>query len=247
MRVLGKWLIAAASVGLCVAAGSLTFAAPSIASEGKAPRTARVSPATNQSGAAGLDLVVLIDQTLSQRVDVQLKEIGDFLQTVPAETRVAVAYADYGGIRYAQDFTTDHVKAAKAIHIPSSFPGAANGLYDSVSDLIKKWPASQNRKVVLLISDGIDVTDGSADVNPDENPVFQHALHQAEQSGVTVDSIYASGSGRGVDNRFLVLNGQGCLLQLASKTGGLAFFQGLDTPISFAPYLKDIAKSLSAR
>jgi hypothetical protein len=233
MRIFGKLLLGIASVGLCLAAIPAARSA------------ARPSPV--QNGRAGLDLIVLVDESLSQRVDVQLKEIGDFLQTLPADARVAVAYANYGGVRYTQEFTTDHENAAKAFHMPSAFPGTANGLYDSLTDLIKKWPATQNRRVILLISDGIDVTDGRLDANPDTNTVLQRAIHQAEQSGVTVDSIFASGSGRDVEDRQLVLNGQGCLLQLASKTGGNAFFEGMETPLSFRPFLKDIAKSLGPR
>jgi hypothetical protein len=253
MRILRKVLLGVASAGLCLAAMPAAQSAPlpgsasiAIARPDENGRRALASVPV-QNGQAGLDLVVLIDESLSQRVDVQLKEIGDFLQTLPAGARVAVAYASYGGVRYTQDFTTDHEKAARAFHMPSAFPGTANGLYDSVTDLIKKWPTTQNRRVILLISDGIDVTDGRVDSNPDMNTVLQRAIHQAEQSGVTVDSIFAAGSGRTDEDRLLVLNGQGCLSQLAAKTGGNAFFEGTETPLSFRPFLRDIAKTLSPR
>jgi hypothetical protein len=249
MRVFGKLLMGVATVGLCVATGSITFAAstPVSASPVIAHFDGRktLSPANTQNGPAGLDLIVLVDDSLSQRVAVQFKEIGDFIQALPPSVRVGVAYANYGGVTYAQELTTDHEKAAKAFHMPSAFPGTANGLYDSVTDLIKKWPDTQNRRVILLISDGIDVTDGEVDSSPATNTVFQRAIHQAEHSGVTVDSIYASGSGRSVENKLLVLNGQGCLSEFARKTGGNAYFEGTETPVSFRPFLKEIASSLS--
>lgn len=249
MRVLGKLLMGVATVGLCVATGSISFAASTPVSTSPVIEhfdgRKAVSPATTQSGAAGLDLIVLVDDSLSERVAVQFKEIGDFIEALPPSVRVGVAYANYGSVTYAQDLTTDHEKAASAFHMPSAFPGTANGLYDSVTDLIKKWPDTQNRRVILLISDGIDVTDGEVDSNPALNSVFQRAVHQAEHSGVTVDSIYAAGSGRTVENKLLVLNGQGCLSELAQKTSGNAYFEGTQTPVSFRPFLKEIAKTLN--
>jgi VWFA-related protein len=192
----------------------------------------------------GLDLAVLIDDSVSQSATVQLKDIGDFLRTLSPEARVAVAYADYGSVKFEQDFTTDHEKAAKAIRIPNAFRGSANGVYDSFSELIKKWPASQNRKIVIFVSDGIDVTNGVEDTIPGQSMVLQRAIDAAERADVVVYSIFASGSGRAVQNQFLVNNGQGSLARLASETGGDAFFQGTLTPISFKPFLEDIGKLL---
>ncbi len=253
MRVLDKLVMGIATVGMCLALVPFMAAAPASASSNAAVlhHDGNVwnagSSAAVQGGQTGLDLVVLIDDSLSQRVDIQLKEIGTFLQTLPPDARVAVAYANYGGVNYAQEFTTDHEKAAKSIHIPSAFPGTANGLYDSVTTLIKKWPVTQNRRMVLLISDGIDTTGGLSDTEPNTNAVLQRAIHQAEQSAVVVDSIYASGSGGTSEDRLLVLNGQGCLSQLAAKTGGNAFFEGMETPLTFKPFLQDIAKSLGVK
>jgi hypothetical protein len=229
MRVMNKLLVAVASVGLCAAPAYFASAAP---------------PAAAARPQGGLDLVVLIDNTLGQRVDFQLREVGDFLQTLPEGTRIEVAYADYGGIQYAQDFTTDREKAAKAIHIPSGFQNSTNGLYDSLTSLVKKWPETGNRRMVLLISDGIDTTDGVYDSEPNLNSVFKRALNQTEKSGVMVDTIYASGAGRDLRQGLLVLNGQGCLSKLAADTGGRAFFEGTETPVSFKPFLNTIARSL---
>jgi len=195
-------------------------------------------------GKAGLDLAVLIDDSVSQKASVQLKDIGEFLRTLSPDARVAVAYANFGAARYEQEFTTDHEKAAKRIRIPNASPGSANGLYDAFAELIKKWPASQNRKVVILVSDGIDVTNGVEDSEPGQSMVLQRAIDSAERAGVVVYSIFASGSGRAVQNQFLVNNGQGALARLASETGGDAFFQGFQTPLSFQPYLEDVRKLL---
>ncbi len=73
-------------------------------------------------GKAGLDLAVLIDDSVSPSASVQLKDIGEFLRTLTPEARVAVAYANYGSVKFEQEFTTDHEKAAKGIRIPNAFP-----------------------------------------------------------------------------------------------------------------------------
>jgi hypothetical protein len=232
MRAVSKLMMAAGVVALCAAPACFLSAAPA---------TKKVPVAKPQGG---LDIAVVIDNTLTQNVDVQLKQIGDFLQTMPQGTKVAVIYADYGGLQYAQDFTTDLGAAAKSIHIPAGFPDSTNGLYDSLSSLIQKWPADSNRHVMLLVANGIDTDNGVANTEPYLNQEFQHAKSLAEKDGVTVEAIYSSGAGLALQNRTLILNGQGCLSQLASATGGKAYFEGMNTPVSFTPYLKDIARQL---
>lgn len=271
MRVFGRLFMAAALAGLCTAAApaqqSGSAASQNVAvtvtvnpagkdhtppavpqnavvvrEDGKVSKVVSWTPA--QGNQAGVDFVVLVDDSLSKDVSVQLNEIGNWLRELPAGTRVAVAYASYGSAYFTQDFTADHERAAKAFHIPNEFPGISNGVYDSLSDLIRKWPQTQNRREVLLISDGIDTTDGVRETLPSLNPVLQHTMDQAERSGVTVYTIYAAGSGRGLHNQLLVTNGQGCLAQLAAETGGEAFSMALATPLSFKPFLQKIEDSL---
>jgi len=211
--------------------------------DGKVAKILSWEPASG--GKVGLDLVLLIDDSVSQKATVQLREIGDYLRTLAPDARVAVAYASYGSVKFEQEFTTDHEKASKAIRIPNAFPGTANGVYDSFGELIKKWPESKNRRVVIFVSDGIDVTNGVDDSLPGQSMVLQRAIDAAERAGLVVYTIFASGSGRAVQNSFLVNNGQGSLARMASETGGDAFFQGTLTPVSFKPFLEDIAKLVS--
>jgi VWFA-related protein len=208
--------------------------------DGKAAKILSWEPVSG--GKAGLDVAVLIDDSVTQKASVQLKDIGDFLRKLSPDARVAVVYANYGAAKFEQEFTTDHEKAAKAIRIPDALPGSANGVYDSFSALIKKWPESQNRKVVIFVSDGIDVSNGVDDSLPGQSMVLQRAIDAAERASVVVYAIFASGSGRAVQNQFLVNNGQGSLARLASETGGDAFFSGFQTPVSFKPFLEDIGK-----
>jgi VWFA-related protein len=268
MRVIRSLFIYAAAVGLCASAafaqragegipvtvtvtatgkdqsqpGAVPANAVIAKQDGKVSKIVSWEPASG--GKAGLDVAVLIDDSVSQRASLRLRDIGDFLHTLSPDARVEVAYANYGGVKFEQEFTTDHEKAAKGIRIPNAFPGTANGVYDSFAELIKKWPESRNRKVVIFVSSGIDVTNGVEDTIPGQSMVLQRAIDAAERAGVVVYSIYASGSGRAVQNPFLVNNGQGSLARMASETGGDAFFQGTQTAISFKPFLEDIGKLL---
>ena len=210
--------------------------------DGKVAKIVSWEPANG--GKAGLDLAILIDDSVAQRATNQLREIGDFLRGLSPDARVAVVYTSYGSVKFEKEFSTDHEGAAKAIRIPSAFPGTANGVYDSFGELVKKWPASQNRKVIIFVSDGIDVTNGVDDSLPGQSMVLQRAIDAAERAGVVVYTVFANGAGRAVQNQFLVNNGQGSLARLASETGGDAFFQGTQTPISFKPFLEDIGKLL---
>ena len=55
-----------------------------------------------------------------------------------------------------------------------------------------------------------------------------------------IHTLYARGGGREGRNLFRVNYGQSNLAQMADGTGGEAFFQGLETPISFTPYLEQL-------
>src|SRR5580693_8567281 len=163
MRVIRKFLIFVAAVGLSTSAvlahgapqanaGSVTVtvtatgkdqsAPPAVPAnsvvvkqDGKAAKIISWEPVNG--GKTGLDLAVLIDDSVSQKASVQLKDIGEFLRTLSLDARVEVAYANYGAAKIEQEFTTDHEKAAKGIRIPNALPGSANGVYDSFGELIK--------------------------------------------------------------------------------------------------------------
>lgn len=197
-----------------------------------------------QPGNSRLELAVLVDDSLSTRVAGQWSDLQNYLRTLPVDVRVSVAYANYGAAHIQQDFTTDHELAAKAFQIPKGSGGTSNGIYDAVADLIKKWPETHDRREILLISSGIDLTNGIFDTQPAINGPLQKAIDQAQRSSVVVYSLYASGSGRLENNSFLISNGQGCLGRLAAETGGDSFFLGLDTPVSFQPFLQDIGRLL---
>jgi hypothetical protein len=91
------------------------------------------------------------------------------------------------------------------------------------------------RREILLIADGIDRFRGDP-----FSPDIQNTYVTAEKAGVILHTLYASGVGRASHNTFRINLGQGNLAQISDKTGGYSFFQGLQTPIAFAPYLEQL-------
>jgi VWFA-related protein len=191
-----------------------------------------------------LDLAILMDDSLNANVSVQFGDLANFLRALPAGTRVRVAYAANGASNVAQDFTTDHELAVKALRLPVGVTAAGGSIYQSVWDLLKKWPSDGNRRVVLLISDGVDIYRGILESEPGDNMDLQRAVDLAQRTNVTIYSIYASSASRLDRNMFLLNNGQGCLLRLGYETGGEAFYDGTRTPVAFAPFLKQLATDL---
>lgn len=192
----------------------------------------------------GLDLAILMDDSLDANVGVQFGDLADFLRALPAGTRVRVAYAANGASNVAQDFMTDHELAVKALRLPVGVAAAGGSIYQSVWDLLKKWPDDGNRRVVLVISDGVDIYRGILESEPGDNMDLQRAIDLAQRTNVPIYSIYARGADRLDRNPFLLNNGQGCLLRLAYETGGQTFYLGTQTPLAFAPFLKQLATDL---
>jgi hypothetical protein len=199
-------------------------------------------PLTGSRG--GVDFAVLIDDSLDQPVALQWKELSDFIRKLPANSRVAIAYANYGSATMAQPFTTDRELAIKALRLPLGKIEEASSIYLAVADLMKHWPEDHNRRVVLLISDGIDIFYGIRDSTPGQNINLQRAIDAAQKKGVVIDSIFASGSSAYSRNIYLVANGQSCLARLTLETGGDNYQLGNQTPVNFSPFLKKILDSL---
>jgi VWFA-related protein len=191
-----------------------------------------------------LDLAILVDDSLDANVGVQFQDLANFLRALPAGTRVRVAYAANGASNLVQDFTTDHELAVKALRLPVGVAAAGGSIYQSVWDLLKKWPDDGSRRAVLVISDGVDIYRGIVESEPGDNMDLQSAIDLAQRTNVPIYSIYARGADRLDQNAFLLNNGQGCLLRLAYETGGQTFYLGTQTPLAFAPFLNQLATDL---
>lgn len=197
-----------------------------------------------QGEQAGLDLAILVDDSLDASLGSQFRDLHAFLRGLPATTRVGVFYSSHGAVSLRQDFSADHELAVKALRLPAGSINDGSSIYLAAADLLKRWPKNENRAAVLLISDGIDIFRGVEDSEPYQDIDLQTAVDQAQRNGITVFTLFASGAARYRSNFYLIGNGQSCLLRLASETGGEAYFQGWQTPVAFRPFLETATKRL---
>jgi hypothetical protein len=135
---------------------------------------------------ANLELYVAIDDGESTDLGAQFNDLKAFINGQPGSTRIGLAYLRNGAATIVARPTADHQQVAGALRLPLGQPGISASPYMGVSDLIKKWPAADARREVLLIASGIDPWSP-----PDpQNPYLQEAITQAQRAGVLVHSIY---------------------------------------------------------
>ena len=188
-----------------------------------------------------LYLAIVIDDSLDSEVASQWNDLKQFILAQPPTTLISVGYASNATVRVAQDFTTDHELAAKALRIPFG-RSAESSPYLSVIDLMKRWPATGDRRSLLLISSGIDYfRAGFGPIYPDVDT----AISIAEKSNINLWSIYAAGAGHRSRSFFLANTAQNNLSKLCEETGGEAFFLGTAAPVSFRPYLDELQMHLN--
>ncbi len=190
---------------------------------------------------AGPELIVLVDDASSMSLGIQLEDLRSFIEAQPAKTLIGIAYMQNGAVEMVQDLTANHRQAAEALRLPVSSAGVMDSPYLSLSDLIKKWPDHSSRREVVLITSG----DGRLGSVGAMNPYLDGAIQDAQHSGIVVYAIYTSAIGHEGHNDWSVNRDQNHLAQIAEETGGEAYIQGIDPPVSFAPFLKEIAARLA--
>jgi hypothetical protein len=193
-----------------------------------------------QGSQAALELYVLIDESTGVGITSQFDDVRRFLNAQPPTTSVAIGYMQNGGVQVVQKFTTDHAAAGKTLRIPLGLAEGGNSPYLSISDVIKHWPESPARHTILLISDGIDPFQPGFD-----NSYLDAVIQDGQRTGTQIYAIYASRVGHFGHTLWRINQGQSNLSRLADQTGGEAYFQGLDTPVSFSPFLDQFATRLN--
>jgi hypothetical protein len=191
-----------------------------------------------------LDLVVVVDDSLTNNVATRWNEVASFLTGLPAGARTAVAYANRGTIQLTQQPTTDHALAAKTLRNPAGVEVQDSSIYESIQTLIDGWPSRQGRRVILLVSSGYDAK--FSGVVWDDWPTMQKAIEEAQRKGVVVYSIYAKPFAPTPLQKLPLEWGQEALNFLSRSTGG-EYFNGLgfENALSFQPYLQKIQQDLS--
>ena len=195
-----------------------------------------------QGDHAGLEFFIMLDDSSNVTLGSQLEDIRQFINAQPPTTKIGVAYMSNGIAQVVQNLTTDHALAAKALRLPFGNPGASASPYFSLQDLVKRWPASDERHEVLMITDGIDRYWGSG---PD-NAYVDKVIEQAQRAGVIVYSIYTPGVGHYGHSYWRTYWGQNYLSQLSDETGGESYYLiGSAPPVTFVPYLEDITRKIN--
>ena len=188
-------------------------------------------------------VALLIDDGLRGNFGVQIKEVKQFIESLPAGTPVLVGYMQNGTVRHEGGFTTDHAAAASQVRVTFSTPGISASPYFCLSDFVKHWPAQgAGARMVLMITNGVDPYNGSTSIMNQDSPYVQTAQDDAQRAGVAVYSIYYADSG--FHGRRGAFSGQNYLQQVASATGAESFYEGFITPPSLTPYLDEFRQAI---
>lgn len=92
------------------------------------------------------------------------------------------------------------------------------------------------RRMTILVSDGLDLSHGREDANPENSIDLNRAIREAQQRGVSVFSFFEPTSEPGASERLDVTFGQGSLERISEQTGGDSFLGPTDV-VSLSPYL----------
>ncbi len=189
-----------------------------------------------------LTLAILIDDSLDTSAASQWNDLKQFIMAQPRDTQVAIAYAENSTAMIAQDFTTDHALAVRALRIPRGQPGIGSSPYLAVIDWMKRWPDNGGRRSLVLVSSGIDFLRGGwAPFYPDVDT----AIERAQRENINLWSIYYPAEGRRARSFALATLGQNNLSKMTEETGGETYFLGTTAPVSIKPYLEEIQRHLN--
>ncbi len=192
---------------------------------------------------AGMDFLVLVDDSSSVSLGSQLDDVRAFINAQPLTTFIGVGYMQNGTVQMAQNFTQDHASAAKSLRLPlGAGAGVTASPYFSLSDVIKHWQPdpARPRREVLMLTDGIDAYNGGGP----QDPYLDDTIADAQRAGVTVYSIYTPGTGHARHSFFLNNWGQNYLSELSEMTGGESYWEGFGSAVDFTPYLDELSHQL---
>jgi hypothetical protein len=190
-----------------------------------------------------LALAILIDDSIDTTAGGQWDYLKEFMMAQPASTSILVGYLQNNTTRVAQDFTSDHALAAKAIRLPMGLGAIGSSPYLATQDLLKRWPDSGVRRSIVLITSGIDYFRGGyfGAFYPDLDSVIQ----RAEKQNTNIWSIYFPSAGHRGRSFNQVNYAQNNIDKLSEDTGAESYFLGFGTPVTIKPYLDEISTHLS--
>jgi hypothetical protein len=196
---------------------------------------------------AGLELFVLIDEAADGRLGLQFDDLRAFIKDQPPSTLIGIGYMRNATAQIVQDLTEDHTLVANALRLPLGAAGMYGSPYLSVVDLMKRWPASANRHEVIMLTDGIDRGLHQPRWHRGYwlNPNAESAASLAQKTNTNIHSIYTPGIGLRYRTFSAATNGQTNLTMLSDRTGGMSFYLGLHSVVSFRPYLSELQRAIN--
>ncbi|MFZ0274261.1 MAG: hypothetical protein WB524_09205 [Acidobacteriaceae bacterium] len=192
---------------------------------------------------AGVELVLLIDDGARASLGREFDDIRQFVQTLPPNVKVSLAYMQNGRAVLAAPLTADHAKAVQELHLPLAAPGYSASPYFCLSDLARGWPSNDRsvRREVIMITDGVDYYHLQYDP---EDPYVQAAIQDSLRAHLVVSSIYWRNVGP-VDRSWYQNNaGQNLLFEVTGATGGNSYWIGFGNPVALQPYFQDFSRRL---
>jgi VWFA-related protein len=201
-------------------------------------RSQRIISVKNASDSP-MNLAVVVQDNLGLTLNSEINYLKDFIRNLPENSKVMTAYLTNGGAIVTQELTQNKTQAADSLrNLRSvSFPTAFSP-YDGVQTVLKHFDDTPvGRKMVLVISDGLDTSLGLNYASPYFSVSLNKAIKEAERRGIAVFTIYSPSEDRKVYGRFAINYGQGSLIRLADETGGESYI-GLNYG-NFTPYLEE--------
>ena len=210
--------------------------------------------------ASGVQIALLLDDGLRQSFGIQLPDLKKWMSGLRPGTEIFIGYMQNGRVIPVQNFTTDYAAAGDQLRLPFGLSGVNGSPYFSISDFVKHWPAAGepqapgqqavsapgqvHARFILALTNGVDLYNGSVSPLNQDSPYVQSASDDAQRAGVPVYSIYYSDHGiRGGASSF---SGQSYLSQVAEATGGRSYTQGLSSPVSLTPFLRQFDQAVAA-
>lgn len=191
---------------------------------------------------AGLEFYILIDERADPTLVALFDQLRRFVFAQAPTTAVGIAYMHNGEAQIAQPPARDHALAAHALQATSGNSSANANPFYSLSFLMNRWQTSETiRREVLIVTDGLDRFN---DIGP-YNMYLEDTIRDAQRAGVLVYCLYAPALGHSSHSPALIHGGEANLAQLAEETGGEAYIGEPQPPLSFEPYLADLAKHLA--
>lgn len=190
-----------------------------------------------------INLAIVVQDNLDGKLNNEISVLKKFIQNLPENSRVMTAYLTNGGAIVTQELTNNRQQAADSLRmirsvsfLPSFSP------YDGVQTVLKHFDdKTVGRKMILVISDGLDLSKGFSYASPYFSVPLDKAIKEAQRRGIAVFTIYAPSEDRKIYGRFALNYGQGSLIRLADETGGESFI-GLNFA-DFSPYLEEFKET----